>query len=165
MADEPELSHIDADGTVRMVPVGAKPVTARRAVAEALVRCSPELRRRITDGSVAKGPVLEVARLAGIQAAKRTGELIPLCHPLPLDEVRVDLQVTDEGVAIRAAAAATARTGVEMEALVAATAAALAVIDMGKAVDRAMTIEHVGLIEKTGGASGDVRHPPRVPWA
>jgi len=160
----PDLSHVDPDGGARMVPVGGKPASSRRAVAEAFVRCSDEVLAQIADGTTAKGPVLETARLAGIQAAKRTDELVPLCHSLPLDEVRVDLRIVEGGVAIRAAAAATARTGVEMEALVAASTAALVVIDMGKAIDRAMAIERVALIEKTGGRRGDLHHPPQVPW-
>lgn len=158
---EARLSHLDGRGDARMVNVGDKPVTLRRAVAEGFVRCSAELVERIRRDDLAKGSVLQIARLAGIQGAKRTDELIPLCHTLPLDGVQVDFEVREDGVAIRATASATWRTGVEMEALVAVSAAALTVIDMGKSVDRAMVIEGVRLIEKSGGRSGDYVAPPR----
>lgn len=151
------LSHVDDRGDARMVHVGDKPVTARRAVAEGYVRCSAAALERIRRDDLDKGSVLQVARLAGIQAAKRTDELIPLCHTLPLDGVDVDLAVTDSGVQITAAAHATARTGVEMEALVAVSAAALTVVDMAKAVDKAMVIERVRILEKSGGRSGTYR--------
>jgi cyclic pyranopterin phosphate synthase len=145
-----ELSHVDeATGDVRMVDVGAKPVTRRRAVARAHVRMASGTAARLR--SLPKGDALVVARIAGIQAAKRTSELIPLCHPLPLTVVDVDLTVVGEGVAIEAAAETTAQTGVEMEALTAAAVAALTVYDMAKAVDRDMTIEDVRLVEKTKG--------------
>jgi len=137
-----------------MVDIGEKPVTRRRAVAEAFVRISPELEQAIRAGSVKKGNVLEVARLAGVQAAKRTDELIPLCHSLPLDVVDIRADLEKGRVRITAEARVTARTGVEMEAFVGAAVAALTVVDMGKSVDRGMVIEGLRLIEKEGGRSG-----------
>ena len=143
-----ELSHVDeATGEVRMVDVGAKPVSRRRAVARGRVAMDASTAARLR--TLPKGDALTVARIAGIQAAKRTGELIPLCHPLPLTVVEVDLTVDDHGVAIEAAAETTAQTGVEMEALTAAAVAALTVYDMAKAVDKAMRIEGVELVSKT----------------
>ena len=156
-ATSPQLSHVDAEGRARMVDVGEKPVTARRAVAEGRVRISAALQRQIEQNSLKKGNLLEVARLAGIQAAKRTADLIPLCHTLPLDAVLVDVRLDGEGIHIRAETRVQARTGVEMEALTAVAVAALTVIDMGKAVDPLMTIEQIQLVEKTGGRSGDFR--------
>ena len=157
-----QFTHLDSRGDPRMVNVGDKQITPRRAVAEGFVRCSRELIERIRRDDLAKGNVLQVARLAGIQAAKRTDELIPLCHSLPLDGVEVVLEALDDRVAIRATASATWKTGVEMEALVAVAAAALTVIDMGKSVDKGMVIEGVRLIEKTGGASGTYTAPPSL---
>lgn len=151
-----ELSHLDSRGRARMVDVGEKPVTERECVARAEVRMQPSTLRRIASGATPKGDVLAAARIAGIQAAKRTAEWIPLCHPVPLDLVEVEL-VPDEAascVRIEARARAHARTGVEMEALVAATAAGLTVYDMCKAVDRGMTISEVQLVRKSGGKSG-----------
>ncbi len=149
------LSHFDEAGRAQMVDVGEKPVTARRARASGRVRMEPETLRLIRDRRLAKGDVLEVARLAGGMAAKRTAELIPLCHPVPLDTVEVRFGFADDrAVTIEAEARATARTGVEMEALTAAAAAALTVYDMCKAADRAMTIEWIRLEEKSGGKSG-----------
>lgn len=148
------LSHVSADGRAAMVDVGSKPITARSATAEAFVRLSPELAQRIRDGQIAKGPVLEVARLAGIQAAKRTDELIPLCHSLPLDSVEVTADLQPGRLRLTATARTHARTGVEMEALTAVTVAALTIIDMGKAVDKAMVIEGVRVLEKHGGRTG-----------
>ncbi len=142
-----DLSHVDESGAVRMVDVGGKPPLRRRAVARASVRMAPETVRRL--GALPKGDALTTAQLAGIMAAKRTSELIPLCHPLPLSVVEVELEVADGGVSIVAAAETTAQTGVEMEALTAATVAALTVYDMAKAVDKGMTIEGVTLVEKT----------------
>jgi cyclic pyranopterin phosphate synthase len=142
-----ELSHVDDTGAVRMVDVGAKPLSNRRAVASARVRMQPQTARRLRE--LPKGDALTTAQLAGIMAAKRTAELIPLCHPLPLSHVEVSLQVGDDGVEIVAAAETTAQTGVEMEALVAASVAALTIYDMAKAVDKGMVIEHVRLLEKT----------------
>ncbi len=151
----PTLSHFDESGASRMVDVGEKPITLRVARASARVRMNAETGRLIRDRRVTKGDVLEVARLAAITAAKRTWELIPLCHLLPLDAVEVQFDfVSDDLLAIEASARATARTGVEMEALTAAATAALTVYDMCKAVDRGMTIERVRLEEKSGGKSG-----------
>jgi cyclic pyranopterin phosphate synthase len=143
-----ELSHVDeATGDVRMVDVGAKPVSRRRAVARARVLMAESTTARLR--SLPKGDALTVARVAGIQAAKRTSELIPLCHPLALTAIEVDLTVGADGVAIEAAAETTAQTGVEMEALTAAAVAALTVYDMAKAVDKGMRIEGVELLSKT----------------
>jgi len=139
-----DLSHVDETGAVRMVDVGAKPVQRRRAVARAIVRMAPETAARLRD--LPKGDALATAQLAGIMAAKRTAELIPLCHPL-LSHVDVSLVVGEDHVEIRAEAATAAQTGVEMEALTAASVAALTVYDMAKAVDKAMTFE-VALLEK-----------------
>ncbi len=151
------LSHLDDTGKAHMVDVGDKPLTARRAVAEGRVRISNALARAIADNQLAKGDLLAVARLAGIQAAKRTDELIPLCHSLPLDAVDVQATLGAGCVELRAEARTTWKTGVEMEALTAVTIAALTVIDMGKAIDKAMVIEGVRLVEKTGGKSGEYR--------
>lgn len=157
------LSHVGPDGRARMVDVGEKPVTARTAVAEAFVRVSEELASRIRENAVAKGNVLEVARLAGIQAAKRTGELIPLCHPLPIDFADVEATLERGRIRVRAEVRTTARTGVEMEALTAAAVAALTVIDMGKAVDKGMVVEGLRVVEKRGGRSGNYRAPEAEP--
>ena len=151
------LSHVDARGKVRMVDVSAKAETAREAVAEADVRMSAAALRAIRRRQVKKGDPLQTARLAGIMAAKRTAEIIPLCHPLPLSHADVELVPRRRGYTIRARAATVGRTGVEMEALVAASVAALTLYDMLKAVDRAMTIGPVRLIEKRGGRSGHYR--------
>jgi cyclic pyranopterin phosphate synthase len=142
-----DLSHVDESGSVRMVDVGGKPLSRRRAVAHAEVRMSPGTTDRIRD--LPKGDALATAQLAGIMAAKRTSDLIPLCHPLPLSRIEVALDVRDDAVAITAAVETTAQTGVEMEALTAATVAALTIYDMCKAVDKAMTIADVRLLEKT----------------
>ena len=142
-----ELSHVDESGDVRMVDVGGKPLSKRRAVARAEVRMAPETARRLRD--LPKGDALTTAQLAGIMAAKRTSELIPLCHPLPLTHVEVSLSVGDDSVEIVATAETTAQTGVEMEALTAATVAALTVYDMAKAIDKGMVISEVRLLEKT----------------
>jgi cyclic pyranopterin phosphate synthase len=142
-----ELSHIDESGDVRMVDVGGKPLSRRRAVARAEVRMAAETARRLRE--LPKGDALATAQLAGIMAAKRTSELIPLCHPLPLTHVEVSLEVGEESVAILASAETTAQTGVEMEALTAATVAALTVYDMAKAIDKGMRIAEVVLVEKT----------------
>jgi cyclic pyranopterin phosphate synthase len=142
-----DLSHVDESGSVRMVDVGSKPMSRRRAVARASVRMAPETVQRL--GELPKGDALATAQLAGIMAAKRTSELIPLCHPLPLSVVEVSLEVVAEGVAITAAAETTAQTGVEMEALVGATIAALTVYDMAKAIDKGMVVSEVALVEKT----------------
>ena len=141
-----ELSHVDESGEVRMVDVGGKPVSHRRARAQAVVRMAPETASRL--GELPKGDALAAARLAGIMAAKRTSELIPLCHPLPLTHVAVELEVGADSVEIVASAETQAQTGVEMEALVAATVAALTVYDMAKGVDSRMEIGEVRLLEK-----------------
>jgi cyclic pyranopterin phosphate synthase len=142
-----ELTHVDETGAVRMVDVGAKPPARRRAVARASVRRRPETASRLH--ALPKGDALATAQLAGIMAAKRTAELIPLCHPLPLTHVDVRLEVEDAGVVVLAAAETTGPTGVEMEALTAAAVAALTVYDMTKAVDRELVVEEVRLLEKT----------------
>jgi cyclic pyranopterin monophosphate synthase len=142
-----ELSHVDAAGAVRMVDVGGKPPARRRAVARAFVRMRPETVARLHE--LPKGDALTTAQLAGIMAAKRTAELIPLCHPLPLTHVEVRLEVEEAGVAVEAVAETTAQTGVEMEALTAAAVAALTVYDMTKAVDRELVVEDVRLLEKS----------------
>lgn len=153
-----QFTHFDEHGASRMVDVGQKPVTERMARASGRVRMSAETLRRIRDRKLEKGDVLEVARLAGIMAAKRTGELIPLCHPIGLDSVEVNFDFPDEtSVAIEARTQVAAKTGVEMEAMVAVSAAALCIYDMCKAVDRSMTIEQVQLEEKSGGRSGHFR--------
>jgi cyclic pyranopterin phosphate synthase len=152
-----ELSHLDAKGRARMVDVSEKPVTLRTCVARGEVRMEPETLARISAGSLPKGDVLATARLAGIQAAKRTDEWIPLCHSLPLDAVEIDLLPDPSGsrVRIEARVSVHARTGVEMEALVAVAAAGLTIYDMCKAIDRSMRIEEVRLVRKSGGKSGD----------
>ena len=150
-----ELTHFDEQGASRMVDVGAKPVTSRMARASGRVVMQPQTLARIQQRGFAKGDVLEVARLAGIMAAKRTGELIPLCHPLPLESVTIGFSFPDDrSVAIEAEVQVTAKTGVEMEALTAVSAAALTIYDMCKAMDREMTIAHIRLEEKSGGRSG-----------
>ena len=156
-----ELSHIDAEGRAHMVNVGEKPVTARICVARGAVRMAQETLAKISSGSLPKGDVLSTARLAGIQAAKRTSDWIPLCHPLPLDGIELALTAQPEHrrVHIEATASAHARTGVEMEALVAVSAAGLTVYDMCKAVDRGMVIEAVHLVSKQGGKSGVWQRP------
>ena len=146
------LSHVDPSGAVRMVDVGDKPVSRRRAVAAAEVRMAPETARQLRE--LSKGDALTTAQLAGIMAAKRTSELIPLCHPLPLTNVEVSLEVADAVVRISALAETTAQTGVEMEALTAATVAALTVYDMAKAMDKSMVLNDISLAEKTGGVGG-----------
>jgi cyclic pyranopterin phosphate synthase len=142
-----ELSHVDETGAVRMVDVGAKGVSLRRAVARAEVRMAPETTRRLRE--LPKGDALAIAQVAGIMAAKRTAELIPLCHPLPLSHVGVELDVGEGGVTIEASAETTAQTGVEMEALTAVSVAALTLYDMAKAIDKEMEIGGIRLIEKT----------------
>ncbi len=142
-----DLSHVDESGAVRMVDVGAKPLSRRRAVARASVRMAPATAKRLSD--LPKGDALTTAQLAGIMAAKRTSDLIPLCHPLPLSLVDVSLEVVGDGVEITAAAETTAQTGVEMEALTAVAVAALTVYDMAKAIDKGMAIAEVTLVEKT----------------
>ena len=151
-----DLTHLDAEGRARMVDVADKPITRRACTARGAVRMAPETLARVTEGTIAKGDVLATARIAGIQAAKRTDEWIPLCHSLPLDGIDVELVPEPEHARIRieATARAHARTGVEMEALVAVSAAALVIYDMCKAIDRAMVVEAVHLVSKSGGKSG-----------
>jgi cyclic pyranopterin monophosphate synthase len=153
------LTHLDEHGDARMVDVGGKATTPRRAVAQATVRMAPETARLVQAGDAPKGDVLATARLAGIMAAKRTGELIPLCHPIALDHVDLDATVDAEAgiVTITATAGVTARTGVEMEAMTAAAVAALTVYDMVKGVERGVEVREVALLEKSGGRSGDWR--------
>ena len=141
-----DLSHVDDAGSVRMVDVGAKPLSRRRAVASATVRMAPETARRLRE--LPKGDALATAQLAGIMAAKRTSELIPLCHPLPLTAIDVALEVGETAVEITASAETVAQTGVEMEALVAASVAALTVYDMAKAIDKEMVVDGIALVEK-----------------
>ncbi|MGC2424263.1 MAG: cyclic pyranopterin monophosphate synthase MoaC [Nitrospirota bacterium] len=156
-----DLTHFDEKGASRMVDVSGKDVTERVAVASGRVLMAAETFRLIKDKGAAKGDVLEVARIAGIMAAKKTSGLIPLCHPLPLEKVTVDFELDEKGsaVEIRAEAKVTARTGVEMEALTAVTVAALTIYDMCKAVDRGMEITDIRLIEKSGGRSGHFTRP------
>lgn len=151
------LSHVDAEGRVRMVDVGAKAATHREAVARGSITIAADALALIREGRVAKGDPLQAARIAGIMAAKRTADLIPLCHPLPLSHVEVDLQERPDGYDIEAVARTTAQTGVEMEALTAVAAAALTVYDMVKAVDKTMVIGEIRLMRKTGGRSGEYR--------
>ncbi len=158
------LSHLDQDGRARMVDVGDKAVTARAAAAEGEIRMSADAFRLVADQAVAKGDVLTVAQVAGTLAAKRTAELIPLCHPIGLDHVEVEtrLDETLPGVRVRATVRAVGRTGVEMEALTAVAVALLTVYDMVKAADRGMEIETVRLLEKAGGSHGDWRRNAAV---
>ena len=148
------LSHVDARGRVKMVDVGGKPITEREAIARGSIAMSPEARRLVRSGAVRKGDPLQAARLAGIMAAKQTSALIPLCHPLPLSSVHVELTPTGRGYDIEARVRTNARTGVEMEALTAVAVAALTVYDMVKAVDKSMVIGDIRLMKKTGGKSG-----------
>ncbi len=150
-----ELTHFDAEGRAVMVDVSAKPETARSATARVSVLMLPATLALILSGQAKKGDVLGVARLAGIMAAKRTAELIPLCHPLPISAVTLDLHAAEGGVEIEATVRTTGRTGVEMEALTAAGVAALTVYDMCKAVDRGMRIDGLRVVHKAGGKSGD----------
>ena len=152
------LTHLDSHGNARMVDVGHKPDTERLAIAAGEVRMKPETLALIRAGQIKKGDVLTVAQLAGVMAAKRTAELIPLCHPLPLTHIDVTCELKDDlpGVAIRATVRTTGKTGVEMEALTAVSIAALTIYDMAKAVEKTMTITNLRLLEKHGGQSGDV---------
>src|SRR5689334_8848761 len=154
---KPSLSHVDARGRVRMVDVGAKPVTEREAIARGSITMSREALRLVRSGKVKKGDSLQAARVAGIMAAKQTAALIPLCHPLPLTSVHVDLTPTARGYDIEARVKTSAQTGVEMEALTAVAVAALTMYDMVKAVDKAMVIGGVRLEYKAGGKSGTYR--------
>ena len=149
------LTHLDATGAAHMVDVSGKAVTAREAVATGRIDMSPEAATAIRTGTALKGDVLAVARVAGIMAAKRTSDLIPLCHPLPLTRVAIDLAVDETGVTATATAATDAKTGVEMEALTAVSVTLLTVYDMAKAIDKGMSIGGIRLLTKTGGKSGD----------
>ena len=157
-----DLTHLDSSGRARMVDVGAKPVSERRAVARAVVRVSPETAAKVAAGDAPKGDVLGVARIAGIQAAKRTAELIPLCHPLPLTFVGVEGSVDPDtgSIVLTAEARTTGQTGVEMEAMTAASVAALTVYDMVKGIERGAEITETVLLEKSGGRSGHWTRPP-----
>jgi cyclic pyranopterin monophosphate synthase len=154
----PKLTHIDDSGAARMVDVGAKDVTVRMAIARGEVRMKPETLALIQQGQIKKGDVLTVAKVAGVMAAKRTSELVPLCHPLPIDQVLVELEPKPElpGVEITATVRTSAKTGVEMEALTAVAVAALTIYDMAKSAEKTMVIDHIRLVEKHGGRSGDV---------
>ncbi len=150
-----KLTHLDDSGAARMVDVGGKPATARRAVASGRIAMSAAAFEAIRAGNAPKGDVLSAARIAGIMAAKRTGDLIPLCHPLGLEAVNIDFDYEDRSIRATATASLTGRTGVEMEAVVAVSVALLTIYDMAKAIDKGMVIGEVRLIEKTGGKSGD----------
>jgi len=149
------LTHLDATGAAHMVDVGAKPITTREAIATGRITITPEAATAIREGSVKKGDVLATARIAGIMAAKKTAELIPLCHPLPLTRVAIDLTQDETGITATATAATDAKTGVEMEALTAVTVTLLTIYDMAKAIDKGMTIGDIRLLSKTGGKSGE----------
>ena len=154
-----DLTHLDAQGNARMVDVGGKAATQRVAIASGRIRMNAQALTAIRDGDVPKGDVLAAARIAGIMAAKKTAELIPLCHPLALDTVGVDFGFEDGALRVSATAALTGKTGVEMEALTAASVALLTIYDMAKALDKGMVIEDLRLIEKRGGKSGDWKAP------
>jgi len=151
------LTHIDASGRARMVDVSDKPVTAREAVAGGFVRMSPETLKLALSADAKKGDVRAVAEIAGIMAAKKTSELIPLCHPLALTKVEVKVEPAEDGLSVTARVRTTGQTGVEMEALTAVSVACLTIYDMLKAAEKGMVIEAIGLLEKSGGASGDWR--------
>ncbi|WP_035871124.1 cyclic pyranopterin monophosphate synthase MoaC [Cucumibacter marinus] len=155
MPDESGLTHLRPDGSAHMVDVGGKDVTERKAIATARIAMSAEAARAIRDGNLKKGDALGAARLAGIMAAKKASDLIPLCHPLPLTKVEIDIESTENGFAISALVKTRGQTGVEMEALTAASVAALTLYDMAKALDKAMVIGPVQLEQKSGGKSGD----------
>lgn len=156
-----ELTHLDEHGKARMVDVGGKPATARVAIASGRIRMSAPALAAIREGEVPKGDVLAAARIAGIMAAKKTGELIPLCHPLALDAVSLDFAFEDDALRATATASLTGRTGVEMEAMTAVSIALLTIYDMAKAIDKGMVVDEVRLIEKRGGKSGTWRAPAR----
>lgn len=162
--DEPAWTHLDPAGQARMVDTSGKAATVREAVARGRVRMAPATLARLRAGAVPKGDVWAVARVAGIMAAKETGRLIPLCHPLPLDAVTVDFRLGPEAVEIQATARTVARTGVEMEAMVAVAVAALTLVDMCKALDKGMVVEGIRLVRKTGGRSGEYARPGEPPW-
>lgn len=159
MVHQTDLTHLDATGAARMVDVSAKTETERRAVATGRITMSHRAAAAIGAGDVPKGDVLAAARIAGIMAAKRTGELIPLCHPLPITSAAIDLLVEEDGVVATATVTTTARTGIEMEAMTAVSVALLTIYDMAKAVDKGMTIGGIRLLSKSGGKSGDWTAP------
>lgn len=149
-----KLTHLDDKGAARMVDVGSKEVTARTAVAEGLIRMNAAALEALSNGNHPKGDAIAAARIAGIMAAKKTGELIPLCHPLALESVTVDFTTESDGIRVRSEASLTGKTGVEMEAMTAVSVALLTLYDMGKSLDKGMRIEAIRLLEKTGGKSG-----------
>jgi cyclic pyranopterin phosphate synthase len=156
---ERRLTHVDESGAARMVDVGGKPVTSREAVAECVVRMSPETVRAVREATLAKGDAIAVARVAGIMAAKRTPDLIPLCHPLPISSVELDFELREDGVRVESHARVSGQTGVEMEALTAAAVAGLTLIDLVKALEKGVYLEGVRLLSKSGGKSGDWTAP------
>ncbi|MBH0082458.1 cyclic pyranopterin monophosphate synthase MoaC [Salinibacterium sp. SWN167] len=158
MSEQP-FTHLNSAGQARMVDVTAKTPTVREATAEGFVRCSPVIIDALRAGNAPKGDILAVARIAGIQAAKRTAELLPLAHIIGVHGATVDLEVTDDGVAVTATVRTADRTGVEMEAMTAVSVAALAIVDMVKGMDKTVQIENVRLLAKSGGRSGDWRRP------
>lgn len=157
--DSARLTHLDDSGAARMVDVGAKAATARQAVASGRITMRPDVLEAIRAGNAPKGDVLSAARIAGIMAAKRTGELIPLCHPLGLEAVNVDFAYEEAAIRVTATASLTGKTGVEMEAMTAVSVALLTIYDMAKALDKRMVIEGVRLLAKSGGKSGDWKAP------
>jgi cyclic pyranopterin monophosphate synthase len=165
-ASAAQLTHLDENGRVQMVDVGEKPVTRREAIARGAIHMAAPTLAALVGGTLKKGEALATARIAGIMAAKRTHELIPLCHQIPIDAVEVDFQpdVKRSALLIQARAVSSGRTGVEMEALVAVSAAALTIYDMAKAIDRAMTIDAIRLVRKSGGRSGDFVRDGESEW-
>jgi cyclic pyranopterin monophosphate synthase len=165
-ANAAQLTHLDENGRVQMVDVGEKPVTRREAIARGAIHMAAPTLAALVGGTLKKGEALATARIAGIMAAKRTHELIPLCHQIPIDAVEVDFQpdVKQSALLIQARAVSSGRTGVEMEALVAVSAAALTIYDMAKAIDRAMTIDAIRLVRKSGGRSGDFVRDGEIEW-
>lgn len=159
MSTENRLSHVDAQGAARMVDVGPKTPTQRIALAEGRITMNEAAITAIRDDKVAKGDVLATARIAGIMAAKKTAELIPLCHPLPINAATIDFDFSDRSISVRASVSTDAKTGVEMEAMTAASVALLTIYDMAKALDKAMVVDSVRLLSKKGGKSGDWTAP------
>ena len=157
--DSSKLTHLDEEGAARMVDVGGKPVTSREAVAECVVRMSTETLRAVRESTLVKGDAISVARVAGIMAAKRTPELIPLCHPLPISSVKVDFELRDDGIRVETRVRVSGQTGVEMEALTAAAVSGLTLIDMVKALEKGVYLESVRLLAKSGGKSGEWSRP------
>jgi cyclic pyranopterin phosphate synthase len=157
--DSSKLTHLDEEGAARMVDVGGKPVTSREAVAECVVRMSTETLRAVRESTLAKGDAISVARVAGIMAAKRTPELIPLCHPLPISSVKVDFELRDDAIRVETRVRVSGQTGVEMEALTAAAVSGLTLIDMVKALEKGVYLESVRLLAKSGGKSGEWSRP------